>query len=157
MSRTSFKAIATFIALVVYMIYWLWTSRKRKEQKQKLFKEGFLAEFECELIPGIDKVASRLALAYGAGVKSNVMLFDNHIAFATGVIGDWQPEIIIADINSLKMEKLLWKELLFIDHNAKFVEEGKPQKYENQFYLSGDKEELLYIKDFIEERMLKAK
>ncbi|HRZ78621.1 MAG TPA: hypothetical protein P5044_01325 [bacterium] len=154
MSKTTARIIGFLIAFIIYLIISIRISRRRK--KQKLLKEGYLAEFDCELISALDKVASRVVLAYQSGMKSNVLLFDNHIAFATGVTGDWQPEIMISEINSVKMEKLLWKELLFIDHNAKFVEEGKTKKYENQFYLSGDKDELLYIKDFIEERMSKS-
>ncbi len=149
-----FKNIIVTICLIFLVVATIIGNNKRKKQKKKLTKDGCMNEFNCELVIGGDKVMSRMIILRNHTVSSNVLLFDDHVAFATGATKEWQPEIMISDINFVKMEKLLWKDLLFIDHNAKFEEKGKTKsKYVNQFYLSGDKEELLYIKDFIEERM----
>ena len=48
------------------------------------------------------------------------------------------------------MERVLWKDILFFHHETPL---GKPGGYEQKFYIGGAlKEELLYIKDFVEKR-----
>ena len=81
--------------------------------------------------------------------RYNVLLFDDHIAFVAGFVmgfGESIPdEIEIKDINFACMKYILKTDLLLINYNRK-------AKEPSQFYMEGKKEDLLFIKNFIEER-----
>ena len=59
-------------------------------------------------------------------------------------------EIKIKDINSIKLKKVLWEEILQVNYNE--ISKSGADNVAT-FYLKGDKEDLLCIKNFIEERM----
>ena len=91
----------------------------------------------------------KLTLFQRAVPSYDVLLFDDHIAFATGSVmgfGESIPEEIeIKDINFASMKYILKTDLLLVNYNRK-------AKEPSQFYMEGKKEDLLFIKNFIEER-----
>ena len=76
----------------------------------------------------------------------NVLLFQNRI----GIVTENALEIEIQDINFIKMTKVLLEEMLQVNFNE--VSKSGTKK-EMALYLKGGKEDLLYIKNFIEERL----
>jgi hypothetical protein len=152
MSKLTVQALASIVVVIIAVFYEIRMSKRRKKQREKFIEKDCLAEFNCDIILGIDKVQAKLLLAQNVGTPTNVILYDKNIVLATGE-ENRLPEIMIENIEKIYMAKLVWKDVLFIEHH---VSAEKKAKYSNtypKFYLSGDKEELLYIKDFIEERM----
>ena len=149
-----YGVIVGSIIIVIVIILSIIETRNKKKQRKKLMegKGAYIDEIHCDLILGESKALARLALLRNFQVDCDLLLYNDRIVFATIVPGskNWQPEIMIKDIKCLKMERVLWKDILFFHHETP---PGKPSGYEQKFYIGGAlKEELLYIKDFVEKR-----
>lgn len=146
--------------IIITIIVGIMSARKRKRDINKVISgKKYLREFECGISAAKNDsdVKSAIFGLYNFPIY-NVFLFDDHIAFTTGLViglGESIPdEIEIKDINFVSMKNIFQTDLLAIKHNAKPKDESISQEA-FQFYMEGKKEDLLFIKNFIEERMHK--
>lgn len=154
------RFLGIIIVILITFIFGVMSSNKRKKERNKALKcNKTIKEIECEIIDVADDLSTKITLSFNYSAVFDVLIFEEHIAFITGcVVGSYQPEIEIKDINFVRMKNIFRTDLLLINHNAKYKDESKSkEKYPCQFYLRAKKEELLYIKNFIEERINKPK
>lgn len=149
--------IIGFIGLLLLFIWMFFIVSKDEEKKEKIrnsfFKHKPLAEFDCDLIDGIDKVqATLLATNSFYRTHATVMLYEKSIVIATGS-EVFQPEIMINDIEAVSMKRLAFDDHLYIRHTVTADIKAKYEETCPEIYLKGKKEDLLFIKNFIEERM----
>ncbi|MBP5591616.1 hypothetical protein J6Y50_07175 [bacterium] len=144
--------------IVVTIMVGIMSARKRKRDINKVLSgKKYLREFECGISAAKNDsdVKSALLGLYNFPVY-NVFLFNDHIAFTTGLVmglGESIPdEIELKDINFAKMKNIFQTDLLVVNYNVKPKDESRSNEA-FQFYMEGKKEDLLYIKNFIEERM----
>ena len=140
-----------FPILVIFVIVGeIMEYRKREKDinKASAGKKCF-REFECVIMIADRDSEVKLTLFQRATPSYNVLLFEDHLAFVTGFVmgfGESIPdEIEIKDINFACMKYILKTDLLLINYNRK-------AKEPSQFYMEGKKEDLLFIKNFIEEQ-----
>jgi hypothetical protein len=137
--------------IVITVIAGIMSARKRKKDINKVLAgKKCLREFECGISAAeYDNEVKSAILGLYNFPKYNVFLFEDHLAFATGLVmgfGESIPdEIEIKDINFACMKYILKTDLLLVNYNRK-------AKESSQFYMEGKKEDLLFIKNFIEER-----
>ena len=150
--------IIRFIGLLLLFIWMLFIVSKNEEKKEKIRKSFLknkpLAEFDCDLIDGTDKVQATL-LATDRGfyrTHASVMLYEKSIVIATGS-EVFQPEIMINDIETVSMKRLAFEDHLYIRHTVTADIKAKYKETCPEIYLKGKKEDLLYIKKFLEDRM----
>ena len=148
--------------IVVTIIVGIMSARKRKRDINKVLSgKKYLHEFECGISAAKNDsdVKSAILGLYNFPVY-NVFLFNNHIAFTTGLVmglGESIPdEIELKNINFAKMKNIFQTDLLVVNYNVKPKDESRSNEA-FQFYMEGKKEDLLYIKNFIEERMNRPK
>lgn len=149
-----YKTAIYFLASL-FLLIWVFFIERQDEQKRKkhrslLLKNKPIAEFDCDIINGTDKVqASLLATHSFYRIHACVMLYEQSIVLATG-LETLQDEIMINDIEFVSI-----KQLSFIDHLyiRQRVQKIPHKEIWGELYLNGDKKDLLYIKKFIEERM----
>ncbi len=154
------RFLGIIIVVLITFIFRVISSNKRKKERNKAVEYNkSIKEIECEIIDVADDLSTKITLSFNYSAVFDVLIFEDHIAFITGcVIGSYQPEIEIKDINFVRMKNIFQTDLLLINHNAKYKDESKSkEKYPPQFYLKGSKEDLLYIKNFIEEKMNRPK
>ena len=114
------EEIIGFIGLLFLFIWTLFITSKDEEKKEKIrnsfLKNKPLAEFDCDLIDGIDKVqATLLATNSFYRTHASVMLYEKSIVIATGS-EVFQPEIMINDIETVSMKRLAFEDHLYIRH-----------------------------------------
>lgn len=150
-----------YLALFIVFIFAVLIERqedKRKKQKRASFlKNKPLAEFDCDIIDGVDKVqATLLTTNRFYRTSACVMLYEKSIVIATGseVL---QPEIMINDIETVSMKRLAFEDHLYIRHTVTADIKAKYKETCPEIYLKGKKEDLLFIKNFIEERIQRPK
>ncbi|MBP5435544.1 hypothetical protein J6Z39_06965 [bacterium] len=150
-SDLTFRVIGYTIVFIAFIVLEIWSRKtQNKKTKELQAKEKPLKILEyCKISFGYNDEHSARAAVLGGRMKvplCNVLLFQDHI----GLVTEKALEIKIKDINSIKMKKVLWEEILQVNYN-----EISKNGSENSatFYLKGDKEDLLYIKNFIEERL----
>lgn len=148
--------------IVVTIMVGIMSARKRKRDINKVLSgKKYLREFECGISAAKNDsdVKSALLGLYNFPVY-NVFLFNDHIAFTTGLVmglGESIPdEIELKDINFAKMKNIFQTDLLVVNYNVKPKDESRSNEV-FQFYMEGKKEDLLFIKNFIEERMNRPK
>ena len=90
------------------------------------------------------------------GTSVYVLLYNDVIKF-TFANEKYLPEIAVKDIEIIFIKRVLGEDLLYIKHKVSPEKKVQYKETYPEFYLSGDKEDLLYIKDFIEERMNRPK
>ncbi len=149
-----YKTAIYFLASL-FLLIWVFFIERQDEQKRKkhrslLLKNKPIAEFDCDIINGTDKVqAALLATHRFYRTHACVMLYEQSIVLATG-LEKLQDEIMIDDIESVSIKRLSLIDHLYVRQRIRKI----PHKESlNEFYLNGEKEDLLYIKNFIEERM----
>lgn len=145
--------------IVVTIIVGIMSARKRKRDINKVLSgKKYLREFECRISAAKNDsdVKSALLGLYNFPTY-NVFLFDDGIAFATGlVLNRGVPdEIEIKDINFVIMKNIFQTDLLVVNYIK--PEDGSEAQEASQLYMEGRKEELLFIKNFIEERIQRPK
>ena len=150
MTEVIVKVVATvlvFIAVIVIEIRY--SNKKEKKTNELKAKEKPLKIFEyCKIACGYNDELSAKSVALGGPgiVWGNVLLFQNRIVIVTVEA----LEIEIKDINFVKMRKVMLEEMLQVNFNE--ISKSGTQN-EMALYLKGGKEDLLCIKNFIEERM----
>ena len=145
-----FKLIFPLFLVIFVIVGEIMDYRKREKNRNKaLAGKQCIREFECVIMIADSDSEVKLTLFQRAVPSYDVLLFDDHIAFATGSVmgfGESIPEEIeIKDINFACMKYILKTDLLLVNYNRK-------AKEPSQFYMEGKKEDLLFIKNFIEER-----
>ena len=150
-----------YLALFIVFIFAVLIERqedKRKKQKRASFlKNKPLAEFDCDIIDGVDKVqATLLTTNRFYRTSACVMLYEKSIVLATGVEAS-QSEIMINDIEAVSMKRLAFEDHLYIRHTVTADIKAKYKETCPEIYLKGNKEDLLYIKKFLEDRMHRPK
>ena len=145
-----FKLILFPILVIFVVVGKIMEYRKREKDINKASAgKQCIREFECVIMIADSDSEVKLTLFQRAIPSYNVLLFDDHIAFVTGFVmgfGESIPEEIeIKDINFACMKYILKTDLLLVNYNRK-------AKEPSQFYMEGRKEDLLFIKNFIEER-----
>ena len=147
-----------FLTIVFFVTVILNFRENGKEKAKFLANKQSIKEIECRIVDFADNMYAKLTFSYSPVFE--MLIFEDSIAFVTGYVigGSYQPEIELKDINFVRMENIFQTDLLLINHNAKYKDESKSKtKYPSQFYLRAKKEDLLYIKNFIEERMNRPK
>ena len=154
--------LAMVSIIIITIIVGIMSARKRKRDINKVLSgKKYLREFECGISAAKNDsdVKSALLGLYNFPIY-NVFLFNDHIAFATGLVmglGESIPnEIELKDINFAKMKNIFQTDLLVVNYNVKPKDESRSNEV-FQFYMEGKKEDLLFIKNFIEERMNRPK
>lgn len=149
-SDLTFRVIGYTIVFIAILVFEIWYSNKKEKKTNELkAKEKPLKIFEyCKVALGYNDELSAKSVALGGPgvVWGNVLLFQNRI----GIVTENALEIEIQDINFIKMTKVLLEEMLQVNFNE--VSKSGTKK-EMALYLKGGKEDLLYIKNFIEERL----
>ncbi|MBP5435542.1 hypothetical protein J6Z39_06955 [bacterium] len=145
-----FKLIFPLFLFVFVIVGEIMEYRKREKDINKASAgKQCIREFEFIIMMADSDSEVKLTLFKRAIPSYNVLLFDDHIAFVTGFVmgfGESIPdEIEINDINFACMKYILKTDLLLVNYNRK-------AKEPSQFYMEGKKEDLLFIKNFIEER-----
>ena len=150
MTELIVQAVAIVLCFVAIIVIEIWYSNKKEKKTNELkAKEKPLKIFEyCKMAFGYnDELSARSVALGGPGVIwGNVLLFQNRVV----VVTEDALEIEIKDINFIKMRKVLLEEMLQVNFNE-ISKSGT--KNEMALYLKGGKDDLLYIKKFIEERM----
>ena len=142
--------------IIVTIIVGIMSARKRKKAMNKVMTDKkCLRELEFRILTAHSDTDIKLSfLSKYAPPTYDVFLFDDYIAFTTGLVmgfGESIPdEIEIKDINFACMKYIFKTDFLLINYNRK-------TKEPSQFYIEGKKEDLLYIKNFIEERIRRPK
>ena len=132
--------------------------RKRKQDINKVLAgKKCLREFEFRIMAAYSDTDIKLSfLSKYAPPTYDVFLFDDYIAFTTGLVmglGESIPdEIELKNINFAKMKNIFQTDLLVVNYNVKPKDESRSNEA-FQFYMEGKKEDLLYIRKFLEERM----
>ena len=150
--------LIVFLTIVFFATVILKFREGERERGKFLANKQCIKEIECRIIDFADNMYVKLTFSYSPVFE--MLIFEDRIAFVTGHVigGSYQPEIEIKDINFVRMKNIFQTDLLLINHNAKYKDESKSkEKYPCQFYLRAKKEELLYIKNFIEERIQRPK
>ena len=152
-----FEIAAYFLGSLILFIMVFFIASKDEEKKEKIrnsfLKNKPIAEFDCDLIDGIDKVqATLLATNSFYRTHASVMLYEKSIVIATGS-EVFQPEIMINDIEAVSMKRLAFDDHLYIRHTVTADIKARYKETCPEIYLKGKKEDLLYIKKFLEERM----
>ena len=149
-----FRTIIPGIFFVLVIVAEIWASNKKEKKTTELkAKEKPLKIFEyCKIACGYNDELSAKSVALGGPgiVWGNVLLFQNRIVIVTVDA----LEIEIKDINFVKMRKVMLEEMLQVNFNE--ISKSGTQN-EMALYLKGGKEDLLCIKNFIEERMNRPK
>ncbi|MBR4532628.1 hypothetical protein IKO70_09510 [bacterium] len=149
-SDFTFRMIGYTIVFIALIVFEIWYSNKKEKKTNELkAKEKPLKIFEyCKVAFGYNDELSAKSVALGGPgvVWGNVLLFQNRI----GIVTENVLEIEIKDINFIKMKKVLLEEMLQVNFNE--ISKSGTKK-EMALYLKGSKEDLLYIKNFIEERL----
>jgi hypothetical protein len=151
MSKT-IELIFFSILIIFVVIGEIMSARKRdKDRNKALAGKQCIREFECFIMIAYSDADIKLSfLSKYAPATYNVLLFEDHIAFTTGFVagfGESIPdEIEIRDINFARMKNIFKTDFLLINYNRK-------AKESSNLYMEGKKEDLLYIKKFLEERM----
>ena len=140
---------------VVFIVEFIVNTRIEKHVKELEARKGWIKKIDCELIAGDDKVVARLVIARNFGDLCTIFLFADSLGLAMDYTTKNAPEIMLEDIHFVKMEKLLGKNLLLVNYTDK-LNDIKGYK-QTQIYVKGKTEDLLYIKNFIEERMNRPK
>ena len=146
-----FKYLWYLVLVGAYVLYLIHNSKKRQKQSEKLLNNDYKAKFKCKIISAKSKTSARAVLLKNWGVRADIVLYENNILFITGR-KDIQTQIKIIDIDEIYMTGLLWAKLLYIRQAVFPATKNEYDDFLQKFYLSGDKEELLYIKDFVEKR-----
>ena len=147
--------------IVVTIIVGIMSARKRKRDINKVLSgKKYLREFECRIMAAYSDTDIKLSfLSKYAPPTYDVFLFDDYIAFTTGLVmglGESIPnEIELKDINFAKMKNIFQTDLLVVNYIK--PEDGSEAQEASQLYIEGRKEELLFIKNFIEERIQRPK
>lgn len=137
-----------FIGVILGVI--LDNKKRQKEVKRLEAEKKSIKSFKCNLVDGSDALSAHLGIV-GPTILCDVLLFDDHIGLATDyTLSKWPSKIMMQEINFVKIEKLLGKELLCINYTKR--SEGGSRQSTFQFYLKDEIDILLCIKHFIEER-----
>ena len=150
--------LIVFLTIVFFATVILNFRENGKEKAKFLANKQCIKEIECRIVDFADNMYVKLTFSYSPVFE--MLIFEDSIAFVTGHVigGSYQPEIEIKDINFVRMENIYQTDLLLINHNAKYKDENKSKtKYPSQFYLRAKEEDLLFIKNFIEERIDRPK
>ena len=149
-SDLTFRMIGDTIIFIAILVFEIWYSNKKEKKTNELkAKEKPLKIFEyCKVALGYNDELSAKSVALGGPgvVWGNVLLFQNRI----GIVTENALEIEIQDINFIKMTKVLLEEMLQVSFNE--ISKSGTKK-EMALYLKGGKEDLLYIKNFIEKKL----
>ena len=149
-SDLTFRMIGDTIIFIAILVFEISYSNKKKKKTNELkAKEKPLKIFEyCKVALGYNDELSAKSVALGGPgvVWGNVLLFQNRI----GIVTENALEIEIQDINFIKMTKVLLEEMLQVSFNE--ISKSGTKK-EMALYLKGGKEDLLYIKNFIEKKL----
>ena len=140
-----------FTAIIVTEIWY--SNRKEKKTNELTAKEKPLKIFEYfNVFKGENEVSPQMIVLCHRNycISCNILLFKNRIVFVT----ESMLEIELKDINSANIKKAFGEELLKINY-SEISESGT--KKEMSLYLQGSDENMLYIKNFIEERMDRPK
>ena len=140
---------------VVFIVEFIVNTRIEKHVKELEARKGWIKKIDCELIAGDDKVVARLVIARNFGDLCTIFLFADSLVLAMDYTTKNAPEIMLENIHFVKMEKLLGKNLLLVNYTDK-LNDIKGHK-RTQIYVKGKTEDLLYVKNFIEERMNRPK
>lgn len=146
-----FRTIIPGIFFVLVIVAEIWSRKKQNTKTKELqAKEKPVKILEyCKIFFGYNDEHSARAAVLGGRINvslCNVLLFHDRI----GLVTEKALEIGIKDINSITMKKVLWEEILQVNYNE--ISKSGADNIAT-FYLKGDKEDLLCIKNFIEERM----
>lgn len=150
-SDFSFRTIGYTILFIAFIVAEIWSRKKQNAKTKELqAKEKPVKILEyCKISFGYNDEHSARVAVLGGRIHvplCNVLLFQDRI----GLVTENALEIKIKDINSIKLKKVLWEEILQVNYNE--ISKSGADNVAT-FYLKGDKEDLLCIKDFIEERM----
>lgn len=148
--------LALFIVFIFAVLIEKQEEKRKKQKRASFLKNKPLAEFNCDVIEGVDKVQATL-LTTNRFYRTNacIMLYEKSIVLATGIEA-FQPEIMINDIEAVSMKRLAFEDHLYIRHT---ITADLKAKYKTcpEIYLKGNKEDLIYIQRFLEERMHRPK
>ena len=148
-----FRIIIPGILFVLVIVAEIWASNKREKKTNELkAKEEPLKIFEYFRIAfGYnDEHSVRSAAISGWAVWCSLLLFQNRMV----IVAETTLEIEIKNINFVKMRKVMLEEFLQVCYNE-ISESGTTR--EKAVFLQGIDKDMLYIKNFIEERMNRPK
>ena len=147
------KVVSGILIVIALFILNRIDSKKKKQEKKKYVElEKPLYELSCSMIISKNIVQARHISMSRWGMSVYVLLYNDVIKF-TFANEKYLPEIMVKDIEIILIQRVLGEDLLYIKHKVSPEKKAQYKETYPEFYLSGDKEELVYIKDFIEERM----
>ena len=144
------------IVVALFILNRLDAKKKKQEKKKYVESEKPLYELSCSMIISKDIVQARHISMSRWGTSVYVLLYNDVIKF-TFANEKYLPEIAVKDIEIIFIKRVLGEDLLYIKHKVSPEKKVQYKETYPEFYLSGDKEDLLYIKDLIEERMNRPK
>ncbi len=144
------------IVIALFILNRLEAKKKNQEKKKYLELEKPLYELSCSVIISNNIVQARHISMSRWGTSVYVLLYNDVIKF-TFANEKYLPEIMVKDIEIILIKRILGEDLLYIKHKVSPEKKAQYKETYPEFYLSGDKEDLLYIKNFIEGRMNKPK
>ena len=151
------KVVSSILIVIALFILNRIDSKKKKQEKKKYVElEKPLYELSCSMIISKNIVQARHISMSRWGTSVYVLLYNDVIKF-TFANEKYLPEIAVKDIEIIFIKRVLGEDLLYIKHKVSPEKKAQYKETYPEFYLSGDKEDLLYIKNFIEERMQRPK
>lgn len=150
---STLKVVSGILIVVTLFILNRLDAKKKKQEKKKYVEsEKPLYELNCSIIISKDIVQARHISMSRWGTSVYVLLYNDVIKF-TFANEKYLPEIAVKDIEIIFIKRVLGEDLLYIKHKVSPEKKAQYKETYPEFYLSGEKEDLLYIKNFIEERM----
>lgn len=138
--------------IAMFVVFLVYDSKRRKKQCVKLLGEINSKKYSCKIINAKSRrgaVFIKLSRGPLHDIRVDVVLKENSIVLLSGY-NEIQPEIMIEDIENLELTEIVLTDALHVRQYLPADIENRYGDLLENFYLTGLKDDLFEIKEFIE-------